>query len=76
MRKVKLTNRIFYCHFEEPTEQGGNHGLLVLASAYNFPLQSHTVSDQEDFRFWLTRFAETEEEQSGRAALSRSSHAL
>ena len=76
MRKVKLTERIFYCHFEESEEEGGNHGLLVLEPAYNFPLKSHTVTDQEDFKFWYSRFAKTEEEQSSRAALSRSSHSL
>ena len=76
MRKVKLTERIFYCHFEESEEEGGSHGLLVLESAYKFPLKSHTVTDQEDFKFWYSRFAKTEEEQASRAALSRSSHAL
>jgi len=76
MRKVKITDRIFYCHFEEPTEQGGNHGILVLEPAFNFPIKSHTVNDQDEFKFWLTRFAKTEEEQASRAALSRSSHSL
>ena len=76
MRKVKLTERIFYCHFEESDEEGGNHGLLVLEPAFNFPVKTHTVTDQEDFKFWYSLFAKTEEEQQSRALLSRTNHTL
>ena len=76
MRKVKLTDRISYFHFPETEEEGGNHGLLVLEPAFNFPIKTHSISDQEDFRFWYSRFAKTEEEQQSRALLSRTKHTL
>ena len=76
MRKVKLTDRIFYCHFEETGEEGGNHGLLVLEPAFSFSIQTRSISDPEDFKFWYSRFVKTEEEQQSRALLSRTTQSL
>ena len=76
MRKIKLTDRIYYCHFEEASEDGDNHGILLLEPKYNFPLKTHTVADQEDFKFWYSRFAKAEEEQTSTAALSRTKYTL
>jgi hypothetical protein len=76
MRKIKLTERIFYFHFAESDDEGGSHGLLVLEPAFNFSIQTRSISDPEDFKFWFSRFAKTEEEQQDRALLSRSTHSL
>ena len=76
MRKIKLTDRITYVHFEEPDEEGGNHGLLMLEPRYGFPMKSQCVTDQDEFKFWYSRFIKTEEDQKSRAVLSRSKYAL
>ena len=60
MTGVKLTERIRYIHCEDPE---GNHGVLVLLSAYGYPTKALEVNNQADFRFAYTTFVDVENRQ-------------
>ena len=60
MTGVKLTERIRYIHCEDPE---GNHGVLVLLSAYGYPTKTLEVNDRADFRFAYSTFVDVEKRQ-------------
>ena len=60
MTGVKLTERIRYLHCED---ESGNHGTLILLSAYGYPTKALEVNDQKDFRFAFETFRDVENRQ-------------
>ena len=60
MTGIKLSERIRYIHCEDPD---GNHGVLVLLSAYGYPTKIMEINDQADFRFAYSSFVDVEKRQ-------------
>ena len=73
MKTVQLSTRIRMAHF---TDDQGSCGVLMLLPAYGHKVRVESYDDHDEFKFKYERLSKLEEEQQGRALLSRAYHAL